>query len=65
MDFVVHVRYDALTPPQLRPAPPTAHLPPAPHFPLTPNAIPPPLPPGTPPDSLVFMWYLSSPTLNF
>jgi hypothetical protein len=27
---IVHVRYDALTPPPLRPAPPTAHLPPVP-----------------------------------
>jgi hypothetical protein len=49
---IVHVRYDALTPPPLRPAPPTAHLPPAPHFPpLPPTPSPPPLPPGTPPVS--------------
>ena len=27
---IVHVHYDALTPPPLRPAPPTAHFPPAP-----------------------------------
>ena len=44
---IVHVRYDALTPPPLRPAPPTAHLPPVPHFaPLPPTPSPPPLPPG-------------------
>jgi hypothetical protein len=34
---IVHVRYDVLTPPRLRPAPPTAHLPPTPHFPPLPQ----------------------------
>jgi len=49
---IVHVRYDALTPPPLRPAPPTAHLPPTLYFPpLPPTPTPPPLPPGTPPVS--------------
>ena len=48
----VHVRYDALTPPPLRPAP-TARLPPIQHFPpLPPSPSPPPFPPGTPPQAL-------------
>ena len=49
---IVHVRYDALTPPPLRPAHPTAHLPPVPHFPpLPPTPSPSPLPPGIAPVS--------------
>jgi hypothetical protein len=49
---IVHVRYDAITPPPSRPAPPTAHLPPTLYFPpLPPTPTPPPLPPGTPPVS--------------
>ena len=44
---LVHVRYDALTPPPVRPAPPTAHLPPVPHFPpLPPTPSPPPFTTG-------------------